>query len=200
MKRNLFFPNKWMGYLVIPVAIAIVSGNFSCSNQGTKVAPTKENCITLSWSQVNSWLSPGWSNPTDDNYIPRFYFESFQPMFSPISVDAYPQHADGSFRQSQKQSLTVPTLVPPCSFNGLLPYAQYYNFYLHKNQFDDGNGGLKSFGFIRLVPVAYTPDPTVLQYEVYIVTVVGGAETATYAGKSWPCPPYCCPSRCPTEE
>lgn len=167
----------------------------SCGNNDVTPLQTKENCITISRSQIKAWFQADWHTPGNTNFIPLLYFEPYQgPGSNIINVDVSPTDKDTYIKHAKKVAMKISA---PCSFPaGLQVFPNYFKF--EKKDFADENGKLIKFDFLRLIPKICPKDSTKLSFEVQIVNASGGKEVPTAKGQSWPCPPYCCPGpNCP---
>ena len=183
--------------MTIVMAMVILAGILSCNNETkSKALNTKEDCIILNRYQIKPWLQTGWQDNTSPNYIPRLYFEPSTAMFSPIFITAYPQLKNLSINPTKIANCTIASVDPPCNF-GLGKYAtQLYN-YLLNGFYDAKTKDLIQFDYIRLVPATHNVGG--IDYLCFnVFTVTGG--TATPRSHTWPCPPYCCPDNCPTDQ
>jgi len=178
------------------VAVAAVVAYYEVSDSKAEqitLNPVSDNCITITWKQVNTWKQAGWGNSTDDNFVPCLYFYPILPApGQQLHVWAYPTNKDTIVQSNKGIDMRILGLDPPCSFpadlgvEGVVP--NYYDF--SQNDFLDAKGDLIRFDYLRLkhMPCNYPRCiGTELSFEVQIVT--GGVPTSK--GYTKPCPPYC---------
>lgn len=188
-------------FLLLPlIAISFIFFPISSCHDSSsvKVFTNPEDCITMTWAQVNSWKQTGWGTPGDPNFVPCLYFYPTAPPGQKIQVWAYPTNKDTVVQIGKAISMSIANLKPPCGFpvalSGVLP--NYYYFFA--NGLINTNGDLIPFTYLRLRPQACTSltfpncDGTQLDFRVEIVTDLGGGgQNIFWKGDTKPCPPYC---------
>lgn len=191
-KRTFFLlPFIAISFILFPIS--------SChSDDKVKAFTQPEDCITMTWAQVNSWKQTGWGDPSNDRFIPCLYFNPIPAApGQQIQVWSYPTNNDTVFQASRALPMSIATLKPPCGFpDGLTVLPNYYNFF--ENGFVNTNGDLIRFTYLRLIPLACASttyplcDGTQLCFRVELVTDSGGGPPdVAQKGFTKPCPPYC---------
>src|SRR5258706_5979609 len=85
-------------FLLLPlIAISFIFLSISSCNTGSSVKAftNPDDCITMTWAQVNTWKQTGWGTPTDANFVPCLYFFPVAPPpGQPLQVWSYPTNND----------------------------------------------------------------------------------------------------------
>lgn len=193
MQRSYVFQKKYLFLLPFFSIFFIIVSISSCNNSDNKGLTGPANCFTITRSEISTnMLSAGWSDPTNNDFIPYLYFYPSNAS-GDTRVIAYPADKDNNLYTSRKVSITPPAMDPPCSFPANLTIVpNRYDF--STRGFADPKGRLIPFDFLRLRPRACTEEGYTMDmvFDVYAVTSTSdGGETEMYMGYTKPCPPYC---------